>query len=249
MKTALSPTQKVLRSPTFLAGVVLSVIGLFLFPVFGWLSLAAIVLVGCLLIPLHCRIYRMPLLSLPIFHSLARKFGTASLKQAAMNARFASGDWSGYSEPPEFVRLIESLAQGGNIVVLGCGGNPLGRALKPNSYATMYGVDLSEAGIKIARADAPPRQFFQVANMLDYRPAESPDLVVFSESIYYLPTAEILPLLKFWQGKLVPGGSIVVTIAFPESYPEIIRLIRDNFQVREDRQIFPGAKRHLMVFG
>jgi hypothetical protein len=46
---------------------------------------------------------------------------------------------------------------------------------------------------------------------------------------------------------LTGQGKIIVTIAQPERYANILKMIRKNFQVAEDRS-FQDSARHLLVF-
>lgn len=189
-----------------------------------------------------------PILSLPIIHYIARRFGWPSLRKSTLDARFKSGRWTHYEEPPEFVNLVERNSGNDKIVVLGCGGNSLGRKLNPAKYCYMIGVDLSLTAILMARKDAPIRQIFFISDMTLWRTKEPVDLVVFSESIYYLPIEKIVPMLDYWRANLTTNGRIIATFAFPERYSKMIKTIGTRYNILEQKCIMPDSKRLALIF-
>jgi 2-polyprenyl-3-methyl-5-hydroxy-6-metoxy-1,4-benzoquinol methylase len=73
------------------------------------------------------------------------------------------------------------------------------------------------------------------------------DVILFSESLNYVPLSRQEELLKKLAGHLKPGGAIVVTLAQAKRYHAIIELIRRSFKVLEDRK-FTNSERQLLVF-
>ena len=178
-------------------------------------------------------------LSAPGIHYALSRFGWPSLKSAAFSAKFDSGSWDHYEEPKAMVELIEEVNAGGSILALGCGGNPLGRALRLKSYSAFTGVDISASAVALAKKHSPVHQTFFVSDMLDFKSDESFSTIVFSESLYFIPNHEknIVPLLNYWSSRLNDGGNIVVTTVAPTRYSTMLRLIRDNFIVSKETQL------------
>lgn len=192
-----------------------------------------------------------PILSWPGIHYLARRYGWASLQRAALNARFRSGDWSGFSEPRELIQLVEEHAARGAVLVMGCGVNPIGRALDPNSYHALLGVDLSPEAIQQCRQlTTSPRQYFKCLDMRESGavPVFTCSAVIFSESLYYLPIPDILPVLQRCRDLLSAAGVVIVTIADPVRYRPVMELIRDNFRIIRSGAINRESDRQVLVF-
>jgi hypothetical protein len=186
-----------------------------------------------------------PLLSLPGIHFLARRFGWTSLKSRAFAARFKTS-WTQDEESPVLARMVEQKAGAGNILILGCGVNSLGKILNPHSYLSVMGVDLCEPAIDRARQNAPVNQSFYVSDMLSWSSWSSIDVTVFPESVYYCPKNRMLSMLS---NAALKSGSVVVTIADPGRYGYILDLIRRHFRVETDRVLEAGKARHVIVFG
>ncbi len=82
--------------------------------------------------------------------------------------------------------------------------------------------------------------------MLKFQCPKPYDVILLSECLYYVPAShQIEMLLRFLAG-LKAGGAIIVTLAEPKRYREIIDRIRKCFALAEDRA-FSGSNRHLLV--
>jgi 2-polyprenyl-3-methyl-5-hydroxy-6-metoxy-1,4-benzoquinol methylase len=73
------------------------------------------------------------------------------------------------------------------------------------------------------------------------------DIILFSESLYYVPAAHRVPLLQRLAKHLKPGGAIVATFSQAKRYRKIIGNIRRQF-VAIEAGTFTGSTRYLMVF-
>lgn len=189
------------------------------------------------------------ILAAPGLHYLASRFGWPSLRRSAFDAKFDSGSWDHYKEPKQFVSLVEELNQRGRLLAIGCGTNPLGRAMSRASYSSFVGVDISPAAIKLAENHSPYAQTFYVSDMLDFRTEATFETIVFSESLYFIPdhAKNIVPLLNYWRHRLAPNGNIVVTTVDPDRYSLMVQLIEDHFHVSK-HFILAGTNRLVLVF-
>jgi hypothetical protein len=111
----------------------------------------------------------------------------------------------------------------------------------------VLGVDLSEEAIRMARRFSRPNASFQVWDMVTLECPNLYNVVLFSESLYYVRSSQQVDMLRRYSTRLQTEGVIIVTFAQAERYEEIIQRIRRNFAVIEDRK-FSGSMRHLIVF-
>ena len=191
------------------------------------------------------------ILHVPGIHWISTRVGGKALRSLSFDEKFRSGDWSFDGECPDLVRIVETLRAGGNVLLMGCGTAPIATILAPASFATILGVDLSKEAILRARARVPEcdsaRIRFELGDMLDYQPNQPFDVVLFSESIYYAPRPARQTLLERIRENLTSRGKIIVTIAQPDRYAGILKMIRERFCVELDRPL-EGGKRHVLVF-
>lgn len=187
-------------------------------------------------------------LGLPGIHFLLTRFGNSRLRAASFDEKFNRGDWNfTLDRSAELVSIVEQHAHQGHILMLGCGSASLAGVLAPDSFAGFMGVDISPEAIRRASSGENHKVRFTVADFTAYRCPRAYNVILFSESIYYVGPFRRKALLKKLATNLVPGGVIVVTIAEPQRYAGILRLIRNNFTLIEDR-LFHTGERHLIVF-
>ncbi len=188
------------------------------------------------------------LLGLPGIHYLLTRFGPTKLRAASFDQKYSSGDWVyALDSSAELVSIVEKYACKGQILMLGCGSASVATAISADSFAGFVGVDLSPEAINHASRQSNDKIRFVVGDLLKYRCDRKYDLILFSESLYYISPLQRKPLLHRLAGELTQRGSIVVTIADPVRYAGILEMIRKNFLVKEDRS-FKGGQRHLIAF-
>lgn len=187
------------------------------------------------------------LLSFRGVHWLATRFGWKSLRKLSFDEKFRSGDWNFSIETPDLVHLVENYASQGHILVLGCGAAPIAGALNPNSYETFLGVDLSEEAINIANQYTTEKVRFEIGNMVKHQCCRKYDVILFSDCLYYVPFFFQKGLLKRMSQSLTTSGKIIVVLAHPEKFANIIRMIRRNFTIELDRTL-DETERQVLVF-
>jgi SAM-dependent methyltransferase len=186
-------------------------------------------------------------LCFPGVQYLTTRLGGRNLRRWSFDEKFRSGEWNFVSEASsELVRTVERYAGQGNILMLGCGTASLASALNPESFRSLLGVDLSPEAIARARERANHKVRFEVGDMLQFTSAEKFSVIVFSESLYYIKSWQRQKLLERAAQMLAPGGRIVVTVAQPDRFAGMLRMMRQNFQIAEERN-FPGSSRRLVV--
>jgi 2-polyprenyl-3-methyl-5-hydroxy-6-metoxy-1,4-benzoquinol methylase len=145
------------------------------------------------------------------------------------------------------VNLVEKYARKGRILDVGCGTGSLASDLNPDSFESYLGIDVSAAAISIAKKRKSQKMDFEVGDLRHYECREKYDLIVFEESLYYIPLFR-QRLLRRYAQYLRPGGLFVVTVAHPNQFRGMIRMIRKNFQIVEDRLTSPNGGRVVLVF-
>jgi len=176
------------------------------------------------------------------------RFGGSALRRQAFNQKYRDGSWDYFDKEhsPEMVKVIEEYAKQGRILDMGCGTGILASMLCPDSFEHYLGVDVSPEAITKAYKRKSGKIQFEISNIQSYRCKADFDLIVFEESLYYVPIFRRRLLRRFAQ-HLRPGGLFVVTVADPRRFKGMIRMIRKNFQIIEDR-CFQESKRLLLVF-
>lgn len=190
----------------------------------------------------------MKLLALPGIHYLAARFCGPLLRRLAFDAKFENGDWI-HSPDYHLAKVISELYAGGDILSMGNGGNALGRALDQKDYYFYLGLDVSTKATAYARqlSDC-NKQHFITRDMTKFKSSWKFDVIVFPESIYYLPPTAQLSLLRKLSSNLKKNGHFIITIAQPARQFSSLELIRNNFTCVSDRAMLSWASRWLLVF-
>lgn len=181
-------------------------------------------------------------------HYIVTRFGPAKLRSMAFDEKYRQGDWrfSGDSTG-ELPAVVRRYLRQGDLLVMGCGGASILEGLEADGLNSALGIDLSEEGIRLASRYASSRITFQQADMTAFVCPRSYDVILFSESLNYVPMGDQAGLLIRLGTSLKPGGVFVVTFAQSKRYHDMIEGIRGQFDILEDRN-FPGSARHLLVF-
>lgn len=187
------------------------------------------------------------LLRLRGIHWLATRFGPRLLRAYSFDEKYRSGDWNFSSDNTELARLVEAYSNGGHVLVLGCGTCPIARELTPGSFASLLGVDLSSEAIARARQAAGETVRFETGDMVQYRCTRRYDVILFSESLNYVPRYAREALLRRLASDLTVAGRIIVSISQPDRYASLLEMIRARFAVDESRPLESGG-RWVMVF-
>ncbi len=185
------------------------------------------------------------ILKLPGIQYLATRFGNVRLRQWAFDEKFRSGEWN-FKPSNELAEVIDRYAEGGSILMLGCGSGSLVEGLNPTRYSKLIGVDLSDEAIRRANRNSGPGIQFIVGDMTRFSSAERFKVILLSESLYYVSWWRRRAFLSRLLELLERDGRIVITIAQPYRFARLIRMIRRNFHVLEDKA-FQNSSRRLLV--
>ncbi len=168
-------------------------------------------------------------------------YGTQKVKEHLWDAEFSGGRWDCLDRTPgDFVYShIEKSAKGGSILDLGCGSGSTSNELSANAYRDYTGIDISEVAIERARKKTDENrrtdknQFFQ-SDVSTYVPTQQFDVILFRDSIYYIPRARIKAVLDRYSKYLKDDGVFVVRMwDGSDKYLGIVGTIERNFHVIE----------------
>ena len=181
-------------------------------------------------------------------HYFVTRFGPKKLRSIAFDEKYRTGSWNfESSNDADLGAAVRRYLRNGDLLILGCGGASVLGELEASGLQSALGLDLSEEAIRLARRFASANVTFQLADMVTFECPNSYDVILFSESLYYVPGGRQVALLNRLGANLKSGGAFVVTLAEAERYQDIIERIRANFRIVEDHP-FPGSIRHLLVF-
>jgi SAM-dependent methyltransferase len=130
-----------------------------------------------------------------IARSLAQHFGSRRLKSWLWDRDFSRGRYGQHSSEGDLLYpFLENYIEGGCILDLGCGAGNTGSELRADTYAEYIGVDISRVAIVKAKARTEQdgrsgKNHYLCADMLTYVPPHKFNVILFRESIYYLPKA------------------------------------------------------------
>jgi SAM-dependent methyltransferase len=182
-----------------------------------------------------------------IFYLVTRVGGTV-LRRLAFDQYYIRGRWDYFDKEDriEMVKLVVKYAKKGRILDMGCGTGTLASKLSTSDFEYYLGIDVSPEAIARARKNQSEKIHFKTGNIQSYPCKDTFDLIVFEESLYYVPFLR-RRLLQDLAQRLRSNGVFIVTVAHPSRFSGMVQMIRRNFQVFEDR-CFKNSQRLLLVF-
>jgi 2-polyprenyl-6-hydroxyphenyl methylase/3-demethylubiquinone-9 3-methyltransferase len=177
-----------------------------------------------------------------------QRWGSASLKQRLWDREFSEGRWGFIENTPgdPLYHYVEKYCKDGSILDLGCGSGNTGCELNVNAYGDYTGVDISEVALDKARersADAHragKNRYFQ-SDILDYSPDKSYDVILFRESIYYIPGGRIKGMLDGYSSYLKPGGVFIIRWHENTTGQKIPNVLGTGYKVLEEKLLSPSG--------
>lgn len=181
-------------------------------------------------------------------HYFVTRFGPARLRGLAFDEKYRTGQWRFDAEADgALTPVISQYLRKGDLLMMGCGGASVLEGLHDDQLNSALGVDLSKEAIGLANRFASDKISFRVADMLVFNCPHLYDVILFSESLYYVPEAKRESLLLRLMNCLNFRGVVIVTVAHPLRYQRMLNAIRATFDIIEDRAL-SGSNRHMIVF-
>jgi SAM-dependent methyltransferase len=169
-----------------------------------------------------------------------QRWGSSRLKQRIWNQEFASGRWDSIEKTPGDIvySYVEKYSRGGSILDLGCGSGNTGCELDVNSYREYVGIDISDVALEKARQRSESCQRsgknrYAQADIAAYVPDMKHDVILFRESIYYIPRRQIRGTLEKYAGFLKKDGVLIIRWHDESVASELIELIGSSFEIVE----------------
>lgn len=130
---------------------------------------------------------------------------------------------------------VQHLFAAPRVLDIGCGHGRLCRILGHFGFESYLGIDLSPEAIEQARAQRIEGARFEVGDLETWMPAQTFDVVVFQDSIYYAsrPTAQLLR----YSEALMAHGVVVVSMFRYSNNAMIWRRIDRSFRTVEATRI------------
>ena len=187
-----------------------------------------------------------------VARGLTQRYGTTNIKKKLWDSEFSRGRWDCLDSMPDdcVYEHVERYANHGSILDLGCGPGTTGTELAADAYARYTGVDISAVAVEKARHRAEEHHradknsYFQ-EDIFNYKPNQQHDVILFGDSIYYVPRRLILSMLNRYSRYLNVDGVFIARI-YGRKYQNILGIIENNFHVVE-KHIY-GNEVFVLVF-
>jgi len=163
---------------------------------------------------------------------LKQKWGSATAKRELWNKEFAEGRWDKIEDTSGDVtyRFVEKYAANGSILDLGCGSGNTSCELDARSYSDYLGVDIADVALEKARARSRALQrdaknSYVQGDIESFEPRKKFDVILFRESIYYVPNSRIKGTLEKYSRFLTGRGVIIVRLHGKEQGNGLLHLL------------------------
>jgi 2-polyprenyl-3-methyl-5-hydroxy-6-metoxy-1,4-benzoquinol methylase len=172
---------------------------------------------------------------------ILKKWSNTSVKSAIWDKEFASGQWASLDHTTEDIiyQYLDKYSNNGSILDLGCGAGNTGNELDEKTYHHYTGVDISKEATQkaIIRSKANHRnnknEYF-ASDIQTYTPGKQYDIILFRESIFYVPVNKIKNMLDGYSPHLKENGNFIVRMCDRYKYGRIVKLIRRHYTVIEE---------------
>ena len=183
-----------------------------------------------------------------------KRWGSLEAKKSLWDEEFGSGQWNYLEKTTDdpIYAILENYARNGAILDMGCGSGNTANELDYAKFGSYTGPALSEVAVQkaIERTGKNGREAkteFKCAPIEDFKPERTYDVILFRESIFYIPVRKIKVVLDRYATSLKPDGVFVVRMCDREKYASIVELIGKYYHVVEQKKV-DGAKDIIIVF-
>jgi SAM-dependent methyltransferase len=167
--------------------------------------------------------------------------GTKRIKRSLWNAEYARGRWDKLDQTlgDSLYLPLERYGNGGSILDLGCGSGNTGTELAANTYHDYTGVDISDVAIDKARKRAEEdgrtdKNRYIQSDIFSYEPTHRFDVILFRDSIYYVPGTKVKGMLDRYSKFLKRGGVFIVRLWTGNGkYRSTVDFLEANFEIVE----------------
>lgn len=133
--------------------------------------------------------------------------------------QYKKGRWESLKskiESKRYIQIIDYLKkyspQKPSILDIGCGDGVLNERMGDFEYSYFLGLDFSKVSIEKAIAKNNPNSEFIVADIVNFKPSQNFDIVIFNEAFYYIHDSEKDNVLSKILDHLNKNGIIITSI-------------------------------------
>ncbi|KAI9685157.1 MAG: hypothetical protein M1822_004744 [Bathelium mastoideum] len=133
------------------------------------------------------------------------------------------------------------------VLDVGCGtGTPVAKMVAAQGHK-VTGIDISPSMVELSRK-AVPGGTFEVADMLEYTPAEKMDVVLSILSLFPLSRKDMEAMSPKWADWLLPGGILCICTMDPEEFnPNATMYDEDRMCVNRIPFLFMGDRNEMTL--
>jgi trans-aconitate methyltransferase len=171
-----------------------------------------------------------------------QQWASAATKQAMWDREYAAGGWNHCeftSKDPAY-EYVYRYCRNGSVLDLGCGSGNTGNEMDIGRYNDYTGVDISEVALKKAAARRAgsireKKNRYFLADLLVYEPTQKHDVILFRESIYYVPLFKMKAMLQRYSQHLTEQGAFIVCMGGTKlrNARRILEIVKGSFRVLE----------------
>lgn len=192
-----------------------------------------------------------------VSRALVQRYGPKPIKRYLWNREFAAGRWDCLDKTggERGHAQIEKYAANGHILDLGCGSGTTSVELNPAAYSRYTGVDISDVAVQKAKdrareAGRADRNDYYLSDIATYMPKEKYEVILFGDSIYYVPHNQLDALLKRYSEYLSENGVFVVRMHDTSGkHRRIVDAIESHYQlVEKDSRAVDQSTACVIVF-
>jgi trans-aconitate methyltransferase len=150
------------------------------------------------------------------------------------NFEYRHGRWShldGYDNS-ELIKLIEQSHSGGTMLDLGCG---TAANFTPPPAFSYLGVDISREAIRTADRRRRPNASYRIADISEYIPTGTYDVILMREVLHYLPLPVVRRVLDRMTDALTPDGIAVIHIRSTDIHRPVLDAVLQSRLVVAER--------------
>ena len=174
------------------------------------------------------------------FRGVRQRWGPGSMKRALWNQEFSNGRWDFIENTSGDViyGYIEKYCRNGSILDLGCGSGNTGCELNMDKYGDYTGVDISDVAIeksnqRSAACHRDKKNHYRQSDIATFTPSQKYDVILFRESIYYVPRLKIKSVLDRYSSFLKEDGVFIVRCHNPQQGETILSLLGKAYAIEK----------------
>lgn len=149
---------------------------------------------------------------------LVQSWGTSRMRRFLWNHEFASGKWTFTDDTSDdfIYRYLSSYGKGKSILDLGCGSGNTACELQSDDYSHYTGVDVSDVALEKARnrvrlEGRSGHAEYRQGDITSFEPVQEYDVILFRESLPYIPKYRVGNVLARYACWLNPSGVFIVS--------------------------------------